>query len=215
MKSHRLFTYSSGTFVLLASAVLCHADYHTNTITTPEPFSFPYYYAVDGKSDHNPVIDLIAGVTNILDVHVSSFHPVVVTTNIDTSAWYDGANPQGVDSQPITITTPTTGFPTVLYYMCEIHGFYGEIHLSGPTSPMPPPNTILQIRVGANVVMTSTGTDTTWNLIPEFSSNLVSGSWTSVPSFTNTYANGTNTTVFDRLDPICGPNVFLRIRQSP
>ena len=39
--------------------------------------------------------------------------------------------------------------------------------------------------------------------------------WSPVPSYTNTFANGTNTTVFERLDPICGPNVFLRISQQP
>ena len=64
------------------------------------------------------------------------------------------------------------------------------------------------------VVMTSTGTETTWLLVPEFSSNLVSGAWASVPTYTNTFANGTNTTIFPRLDPICGPNVFLRLRQQ-
>ena len=39
----------------------------------------------------------------------------------------------------------------------------------------PPPNLILSIQVGTNVVMTSTGTNTTWLLIPEFNSNLVRG----------------------------------------
>jgi hypothetical protein len=71
------------------------------------------------------------------------------------------------------------------------------------------------VQVGTQIVMTSTGTNTTWLLVPEYSSNLVSGLWAPVPSFTNHFANGTNTTVFDRLDPICGPTVFLRIRQQP
>jgi len=64
--------------------------------------------------------------------------------------------------------------------------------------------------VGTNVVMTSTGTNRTWTLIPEFSSNLVGGAWGPVPGFTN----GTNTTTFNRLDPICGSSVFLRLRQQ-
>jgi hypothetical protein len=85
--------------------------------------------------------------------------------------------------------------------------------LTGLSSPVPPPNTILMVRVGTNVVMTSTGTNTTWLLVPEYSSNLTAGAWAPVPHFTNTYANGTNVTVFDRLDPICGPNVFLRVSQ--
>jgi hypothetical protein len=162
----------------------------------------------------NPTIELQAGVTNILDIQTDGFHPVVVTSTPDTGDWYGGASPQNVNSQPMAVTTPTTGFPTVIYYMCYFHGFYGEIHLSAPTPSAPPANTILMVRVGTNVVMTSTGTNTTWQLIPEFSSNLVGGLWAAVPSFTNTFANGTNTTVFDRLDPICGPNVFLRVRQQ-
>ena len=36
-----------------------------------------------------------------------------------------------------------------------------------------------------------------------------------LPGFTNVFANNTNTTRFNRLDPICGRNIFLRVRQSP
>ena len=64
-----------------------------------------------------------------------------------------------------------------------------------------------------NVVMTSVGVGIIWLLIPEFTSNLVNGAWAPVPGFTNSFIDGTNTTVFNRLDPICGPNVFLRLRQ--
>jgi hypothetical protein len=169
---------------------------------------------VDGSPAVNPTIDLQAGVVNVLNIQTDPVHPVVVTSTPDIFDWYAGASPQNVNSQPMALTTPVAGFPTVLYYMCYYHGFYGEIHLSVPTSPAPPPNTILMIQVGTNIVMTSTGTNTTWLLVPEFSSNLLSGAWAPVPTYTNTFANGTNTTVFDRLDPICGPNVFLRIRQQ-
>ena len=153
-----------------------------------------------------------AGKTNILDIQTFADHPVEIIA-ADTFGFYDGANPQVVNDQPITLTTPSSGFPTTLYYACAIHGFYGEIHFSSLGSA-PPPNTILEIRVGTNIVMTSTGTNTPWLLIPEFSSNLVNGTWAPVSSYTNSFANGTHTTVFDRLDPICGPNVFLRIRQQ-
>ena len=95
-----------------------------------------------------------------------------------------------------------------------MHGFHGEIDLTAPVLPAPPRNQILSVHVGTNVVMTSTGTNTTWTLIPEFSSNLFGGMWAPVPSYTNTFANGTNTTTFNRLDPICGPNVYLRVRQK-
>jgi hypothetical protein len=187
-------------------------EYHTNTITTP---GGSFAFSVDGGPHENPTIELIAGVTNILLIDTVSYHPVVISSTPDTSDWYNGANPQNVNAQPMSLTTPTTGFPTTLYYMCYFHGFYGEIHISGITSPTPPPNTILEVHVGTNVVMTSTGTNTTWLIVPEFTSNLVNGAWSEVPNFTNTFANGTNTTHFPRLDPICGPNVFLRLRQQP
>lgn len=197
--------------LLLVSAELCQAEYHTNTITTPGgSFSF----SVDGGPPVSPTIELIAGVTNILDIQTASFHPVVITGTPDIFDWFSGADPQAVNAQPITITTPTSGFPTNLYYMCYFHGFYGEIHFTTLGGSIPPPNTILEIRVGTNVVMTSTGTNTTWLVVPEFTSNLMSATWSPVPTYTNRFANGTNTTVFDRLDPICGPNVFLRIRQQ-
>ncbi len=192
-------------------AGFCRADYHTNTITTPGGV---FAFSVDGGPASNPTIQLVAGVTNILIIDTASYHPVVITSTPDTEDWFAGADPQNVNAQPIKVTTPATGFPTVLYYMCYIHGFYGEIDIQAPTSPTPPPNTILEVRVGTNIVMTSTGTNTTWLLVPEFSSNLVHGAWTDVPSYTNSYANGTNTTIFNRLDPICGPNVFLRVRQQ-
>jgi hypothetical protein len=51
--------------------------------------------------------------------------------------------------------------------------------------PTPPPNTILQIKVGTNIVMTSTGNITTWNLVPMYSTNIANQLWTPVPSFTN------------------------------
>ncbi len=194
----------------LAGAGICQAQFHTNTITTP---GGAFNFTVDGVAN-NPTIELQAGVTNILNIQTVSFHPVVVTTTPLTSALYSGASPQNVFSQPIALETPEVGFPSTLYYMCSIHGFFGQINLLAPPSPVPPQNTILVVQVGTNVVMTSTGTNTTWNLVPEFSSNLVDAVWAPVPNFSNTFANGTNTTVFDRLDPICGPNVYLRLRQQ-
>ena len=116
-------------------------------------------------------------------------------------------------SNPITMTTPASGFPTALCYRCCFHGVCGEIQITAPSFPSPPPNTILEVHVGTNIVMTSTGTITTWLRVPEFGSNLVSGAWATVPNFTNHFANATNTTNFPRLDPVCGPDVFLRINQ--
>ena len=199
------------TATLLLAAPFARASFHTNTITTP---GGGFAFSVDGSAANNPTIALVAGVTNILIINTASFHPVVITTAPATTPQYSGATPQAVNSQNITVTTPTSGFPTTLYYVCNFHGFKGTINLTAPAGP-PLPNTILKVVVGTNVVMTSTGTNTTYTFIPEFSSNLVSGAWTPVPNFTNTFLNGTNTTKFNRLDPICGPNVFLRIRQQP
>jgi hypothetical protein len=197
--------------IFFIGSILCRADYHTNTITTPGGV---YAYSVDGSDPVNPTIQLVAGVTNILVIDTDPSHPVVICNTPDASDWYGGANPQEVNADQIDVATPTAGFPTTLYYICAYHGFYGEIDIQAPTSPAPPANTILQVQVGTNVVMTSTGTNTTWRLVPEFRSNLISGAWADVPSYTNSFANGTNTTTFPRLDPICGPNVYLRLRQQ-
>jgi len=182
------------------------AAYHTNSITTP---GGSFAFSVDGSPATNPVIQLVAGVTNILNIQTASFHPVVITTAPATSPQATNASPQNVFNQLIFIRTVTNSFPATLYYVCSIHGFSGKIQLALPPGP-PVPNTILEIRVGTNIVMRSTGTNA---FVPEFSSNLVSGAWSSVPNFTNTVVNGTNVTSFNRLDPICGRNVFLRLRQ--
>src|SRR6185295_3995143 len=146
-------------FLSFLGVAVSNAQFHTNTITTPGD---SYGYSVDGSDPVNPTIYLEPGVTNILDIQTYADHPVAIVTD-DFTALYGGANPQAVNNEPITLNTPSVGFPTTLIYMCAIHGFYGEIHLSHA----PPPNTILEVRIGTNVVMTSTGTGTTWNLIPE------------------------------------------------
>ncbi|HEX7652771.1 MAG TPA: hypothetical protein VF607_04655, partial [Verrucomicrobiae bacterium] len=122
---------------LAFSLGLVRADYATNTITTP---GGSYAFSVNGSPANNPTIDLVAGVTNILIIDTASFHPVVVSTQPDTFDWYDAAAPQNTYAGNMELTTPTTGFPTVLYYVCYYHGFYGEIHITAPLSPMPPAN---------------------------------------------------------------------------
>jgi hypothetical protein len=209
-KSIILITLSLG----LGFAEHCQAQFHTNVITTP---GGAFNFTVDGVAN-NPTINLTAGVTNILQINTTpGFHPVIIKTDnvaftFDTE--YSGASPQNISTGPMSLITPASGFPPKLYYLCSVHWFFGEIDLTGVVGPMPDPNQILSIQVGTNVVMTSTGTNTTWLLIPEFNSNLVGGVWATVPGYTNHFANGTNTTIFNRLDPICGPNVFLRLRQQ-
>ncbi|HYR41847.1 MAG TPA: hypothetical protein VER98_02405 [Terriglobia bacterium] len=223
MKQHGKlgFTISKSLSLIVASLCLafaeqCYAQFHTNVITTPGGV---LAFSVDGSPPSNPgpTINLTAGVTNILQMNTTpGFHPVIITTDpspFTLANEYGGASPQNITTGPVALITPASGFPPKLYYMCSVHWFFGEIDLTGVVGPMPDPNQILSIQVGTNIVMTSSGTNTTWLLIPEFNSNVVGGVWAPVPNYTNTFANGTNVTVFDRLDPICGPNVFLRLRQ--
>ncbi len=184
-------------------------------------------YAVNGVTTTNaqglfvnncPPLTLIAGNTYTFTMEATSIHPMVVVTQNNGSPpstfEYTNASPQIVSTGTITLTLPLTNYPPTLYYQCNIHGFYGVITVVPPSSP-PPPNQIIFISVTTNIVVTSTGTNTSYTLVPQFSSNLVNGVWGPVPNFSNTFADGTNTTTFDRLDAVCGPNVFLRISQQP
>ena len=117
----------------------------------------------------------------------------------------------------MTLVIPATNYPATLYYECNRHFFYGVISVVPPVSP-PPSNSIISIVFTATTVtLTSSGTSTTYNLVPQFNSNVVDGNWRDAPLFSNTFTNGTNTTVIARnpLDSVCGPDVFLRISQRP
>lgn len=216
----------------LAAVTLClvlgglaHAD--TNFVVTTPSGDF---YVINGAPATNTSglyvnncqpLTVYAGNTYTFTMMAASFHPMVVATNAASSGLmpaadfaYTNASPQAVFSGTITLTIPPTNFPSHLYYQCNIHGFYGVITVLPPLVE-PPQNRIVGLSVTTNIVLLSTGTNTSFVLVPQFSSNLDSGVWAPVQNFTNTFANGTNRTVFDRLDPICGPNVFLRISQQP
>ena len=180
------------------------------------PTGAPGFYV-----QNSPTLTVTAGNTYTFTMMAASIHPMVVGTNfsdgsVSPSTYeYSGASPQIVFSGTITLTIPATNFPSKLYYQCNNHGFYGIINVTPPTGA-PPRNIIISIVVGStNVVVTSTGTNSTYTLVPQFNSNLVNGVWQSVPNYTNTFSNGTNVTSFGRLDAICGPNVFLRVSQQP
>jgi hypothetical protein len=193
-------------------------------VTTPN-----LIYEINGVAPTNspgffvnncPPLTLFAGRTYTFTMQAASIHPMVVGTNASSgtpppsSFEYSNAAPQAIASGVITLNLPATNFPTTLYYQCNVHGFYGVITVLPPPIP-PPPNEIVSISATTNVVLISTGSNTSFVLVPQFSSNLVNGVWGSVPGFTNSFANGTNVTTFDRLDQICGPSVFLRISQQP
>ena len=173
---------------------------------------------MDIPTNDCPPLFLTAGTTNIFNISVDAFHPLEVVTNSPgpTATGFTGASPQNLTSGTMTLIIPATNYPSTLYYECSRHFFYGTINVLPPTAGVPPPNTIISLVVTPNgITVTSTGTNTTYTLVPQFNSNLVSGVWQSVPTFTNTFNNGTNVTTFNRLDAECGPNVFLRISQRP
>jgi hypothetical protein len=191
------------------------------TVTTPGN-EFEYFVngassgdaAVDGNVDDSLNFTLNAGATYIFSMNTGSTHPVDICTNPNTSSFYIGASAQAVHAGTVTVTIPATNYPGTLYYICNVHTFYGVITIAPPQAP--PPAAILQTSVTTNIVLTFSGGTNTIQLTPQYSSNLTSGPWLPVPSYTNTFSgNGTNTTSFERLDDICGPAVFLRISQVP
>jgi hypothetical protein len=191
------------------------------TVTTPgSEFEFVVNGASSGQPQQDGNVDdslnftLNAGATYIFSMDTAAEHPVDICTNPTTSSHYSGASAQAVNAGTVTLTIPATNYPTTLYYICNFHTFYGVITVGPPKAP--PVANILQTSVTTNIVLTFSGGTNTIQLIPQFSSNLVSGDWQPVPSYTNTFSgNGTNTTSFERLDAICGPDVFLRISQAP
>ena len=191
------------------------------TVTTP---SGGFEFDVNGASSGQPAQDanvddslnfsLNAGATYIFSMNTASIHPVDICTNSNTTSHYSGASAQAVSSGTVTVTIPATNYPTTLYYICNIHTFYGIITVNPPQPP--PTATILHASVTTNIVLTFSGGTNTIQLTPQYRSNLLHDVWLPVPSYTNTYSGaGTNTTSFSRLDAVCGPDVFLRISQAP
>ena len=195
------------------------------TVTTP---GSTFQYFIDGTNNTGqpaggglnncPPLTLNAGQTYTFSVSTASFHPMGIVTNTPGSGAtpYTNSSPVATSSGTVTLVIPATNFPSTLYYECHVHFFYGVISVLPPVVNAPPANHIISIAfTPTTVTLTSDGTNTTYNLVPQFNSNVFDGNWQDVPSFTNTFANGTNTTEFGRLDAICGPNVFLRISQRP
>jgi hypothetical protein len=198
----------------------------TTPPTTAKPSGFQFdvngttssQAPADANVDNSLNFSLNAGATYIFSMNTANAHPVDICTAptaiaVDPTVAYSGASAQTVNVGTVTVTIPATNYPTTLYYICDNHQFYGIITVNPPQPP--PPATIIGTSVTTNIVLTFSGGTNTIQMIPQFSSNLVNGVWLPVPSYTNTYSgNGTNTTSFSRLDPICGPDVFLRISQA-
>lgn len=197
--------------VVAAVTIFClnRSVAQTNYSITPNGLSG---YFVNGTN--NATLTLYRGITYIFNVNASG-HPFFIKTNATTGTtdqYTNGVANNGVQIGTLTFVVPTNT-PATLFYHCSVHATMGGT-LNMSDIPPPPNVKVVYISVGQSVVtMQSTGTNT-WTAIPQFSSNLVSGTWANVLNYTNAYAAGTNTMTFNRLDPICGSNVFLRVHNQ-
>jgi hypothetical protein len=225
MKTTLIRGISSLAVVMLGLSGAAHAQTNFG-VTTP---SSTFQFFIDGANNtgqpaggglnNSPPLTLTAGQTYTFTISDASIHPMEIVTSTPSSGsapHYTNATPVSTTSGTMTLVIPATGFPTTLYYECAIHFFYGVITVVPPVVNAPPANHIISIVLTPDTItLTSDGTNTTYNLVPQFNSNVFDGNWQDVPSFTNVFASGTNTTRFNRLDAVCGPNVFLRISQRP
>ena len=171
-----------------------------------------YYYEINGQQP-NPTLTLTRGQTYTFNISTDHIHPFAISTP-DFDFNVPGVTNNNINQGTITYTVPADA-PNSLLYVCSLHFFGGTINIINP--PLPPLSDVKIISVSltsSNVTLKSIGTNG-WMAIPEFSSNLLNSSWAIVPDYTNTFANGTNTSVFGRLEVICGPDVFLRVKNSP
>jgi hypothetical protein len=171
-------------------------------------------YIINGQND--PTLTLYRGVTYVFQVRSGFLHPFDIKTNSTTTAsdrYNNGVTGQGATTTDLTFAVPLNA-PNSLFYHCEVHPqMGGTLNIIDPP-PGPPTVTIVYIAVTDNLVTVHSTGATNWTAIPEFSSNLTASAWSTVPNYTNSFASGTNITTFDRLDAICGPNVFLRVRNQ-
>jgi hypothetical protein len=186
----------------------------TNTVTAGFDFTA---YTVDGQA--NLALTLQRGVTYVFQVDESSFpvHPFYIKTAFTNGgavdAFTEGVTGNGTTGGNLIFTVPQDA-PDVLYYHCGNHFPMGAtLTIVNPPSSSPDGRIVLVSITDTGVTMQSLGASN-WTAIPEFSSNVTLNAWATVPNYTNTFVNGTNITTFNRLDPICGPNVFLRMRNQ-
>jgi hypothetical protein len=173
-------------------------------------------YTVDGQP--NLALTLQRGVTYVFQVNESTFpfHPFYIktafTNGLAAAAYASGVTGNGTTGGNLIFTVPMDA-PDVLYYHCGNHLPMGAT-LTIVNPPSPPSGKIVLVTISDTAVTMRSLGASNWTAIPEFSSNLTLNGWATVPNYTNTFSSGTNTTTFNRLDPICGPNVFLRVRNQ-
>jgi hypothetical protein len=152
-----------------------------------------YSYTIN-SAPSNPTLTLVRGQTYTFAISTASNHPFQIVSPAGTTT---GNN---ISSGTITFRVPTNA---VNYsYRCSIHGFGGQI-LTVP----PPTFRIVNLSVGKNVVVKSTGTNN-WNLTPQYSTNLSGTNWFALTVQSNRFNNGTNETFCGR-PPVS--NAFIRI----
>jgi len=213
MNNYRHFL--AGIAFLFSAAASLHAQTAplTNTVVGTSSLSA---FSVDGQP--NLSLTLQRGVTYVFQINESSFpfHPFYIKTAFTIGpgdVYASGVTGNGSTGGNLIFSVPMNA-PDVLYYHCGNHApMGGTLTIVNGVSPPPSGQIVLLTISDTGVVIQSIGANN-WTAIPEFSSNLTLNGWATVPNYTNAFANGTNTTTFNRLDPICGPNVFLRVRNQ-
>jgi hypothetical protein len=193
--------------VLLARSIFIQAADFNVTAS-----AFDSSYTISGQA-FNPTLELTRGQTYTFAINSDPIHPFVISTE-EFDFNVPGVSNNDINQGTITYAVPLDA-PDTMIYLCSLHFFGGTINIIDPPLPPVPNVKIISISMtSSNVTLKSVGTNG-WTGIPEFSSNLFSTTWSVVPNYTNTFSNGTNTTVFNRLEAICGPNVFLRVKNTP
>ncbi len=152
-------------------------------------------YAFNG-SGSNPTLMLVRGRTYTFAISTPGNHPFRINSG--------GAANNNISSGTITYTVPTNAVNYT--YQCSVHGFGGTILTVAP--PPPPTIQIVNLSVGTNIVLRSTGTNT-WSVTPEYRTNLSNTNWFALTVQNNVFANGTNETFCGRPP---GDAVFIRIK---
>lgn len=195
----------------IAFGLVLQVQAQTNSVTAGDTFS----YTINGQAD--PAFTFQRGVTYVfLLSNLNGFpaHPFWIKSALglgSATAYNSGVMNNGAMSGSVTFTV-TAAAPNTLYYQCGNHSAMSGI-LTIVDPPSPPTVKIVFINVADFITLKSTGTNG-WSPIPEYNCNLQTTNWNAVATFTNSLVNGTNTTTFSRVEAICGPNVFLRVRNQ-
>jgi hypothetical protein len=184
--------------------VFAAADF---SVTTAGGAYGPFSFTVNGQGG-NPTLNLMRGRTYAFYINTGSSHPFQVSSAVSSSAYNDGVRSNNITSGPLIFTVPYAA-PNTLRYICSVHAFSGTINVIEP-----PLLRILSVALTTNIVTLRALSTNGATIVPEFNSNILNPNWAIVPAYSNSSLGGTNVTVFNRLESICGPNVFLRVRSD-